>query len=805
MEKRPKPYTSRPSSSPRGSQPERQAKRRRQGDHEDQARENSEEGIAPRSQDAETRTRQNPITTIDWRAQLCRFLGTENSITDDELLEELETAFIDLKKARLPGTDPHDPYIGSRHQIIYRLRCLKSGGRTRLYEELCSSDETVQQGTHLFGRATIKNLELYLERNKDIAMIVYKDFECCGHVNSSFQHDYDQGQLPTSDASPLLKGESIKLVSEEMKRALSDMLALVSTDAPLPKSQDPQVTEMGEDISSPDSSDVDEAVIESEHELEDAVYPYLWWFHHRLEISDIIDMTNEDPVSPILILRDYIISRMSNEWVSVDYMMSQNQITARYLPYLYVPGQIIISKQNGKDISKFRGLQVLETKLNSGKARPRIRVSSWSFDGKFHRVESYFPFPVLHSTTQKIGIRELELYPLRFALEEVVEAIRKRGEMIWKCRHRHYVSSRVTRIEGTQTPEESRFMVDMETYKRMYPEANKPSGASGQDVLDDLVMEQDCPDLGDSFYMCLPANIVVTLEVHHLTDVRWNTKAFDYLVINQETKELIKAVVTNQLGIQSKSDLIQGKGNGLFILLHGGPGTGKTLTAESVAEIAKRPLYRVTCGDIGTKAEDVEQYLDSVLLLGATWGCVVLLDEADVFLEQRSILNLERNALVSVFLRVLEYYDGILILTSNRVGIFDEAFKSRIQLSLHYSNLDKNQRYQIWNNFIHHQHESQDALEVISASSKKPRSSGYGINLQDLTSHLDTLASANLNGREIRNALSTARQLATYREQCLDYSHLEIVMKEAQKFDKYLKEVHHDISEDDIKRGRKER
>ncbi len=55
--------------------------------------------------------------------------------------------------------------------------------------------------------------------------------------------------------------------------------------------------------------------------------------------------------------------------------------------------------------------------------------------------------------------------------------------------------------------------------------------------------------------------------------------------------------------------------------------------------------------------------------LGAAVGCffgclilypltVVLLDEADVFLEQRSLANLERNALVSVFLRVLEYYDG---------------------------------------------------------------------------------------------------------------------------------------------------
>jgi MoxR-like ATPase len=57
----------------------------------------------------------------------------------------------------------------------------------------------------------------------------------------------------------------------------------------------------------------------------------------------------------------------------------------------------------------------------------------------------------------------------------------------------------------------------------------------------------------------------------------------------------------------ASTDVIEGKGNGLIVLLHGGPGTGKTLTAESVAELTGKPLYRVTCGDIGTNAEDVEK------------------------------------------------------------------------------------------------------------------------------------------------------------------------------------------------------
>ena len=66
---------------------------------------------------------------------------------------------------------------------------------------------------------------------------------------------------------------------------------------------------------------------------------------------------------------------------------------------------------------------------------------------------------------------------------------------------------------------------------------------------------------------------------------------------------------------------------------------------------------------------------------------VVLLDEADVLLEERGQADFQRNALVSVFLHVLEYNFGIMILASNHVGTFDEAFTSRIQLALHYENL----------------------------------------------------------------------------------------------------------------------
>ena len=75
------------------------------------------------------------------------------------------------------------------------------------------------------------------------------------------------------------------------------------------------------------------------------------------------------------------------------------------------------------------------------------------------------------------------------------------------------------------------------------------------------------------------------------------------------------------------------------------------------------------------------------------------------------------------------------------MGTFDEAFKSRIQLALHYEPLDQKQRKQVWMNFIDH-------LEDLGETH---------VDTEDLRDHVDLLAEHEMNGRQIRNAVTTAR------------------------------------------------
>jgi len=187
---------------------------------------------------------------------------------------------------------------------------------------------------------------------------------------------------------------------------------------------------------------------------------------------------------------------------------------------------------------------------------------------------------------------------------------------------------------------------------------------------------------------------------------------------------------------------------------------GKTLTAETVSEHLRRPLYKLGAGDLGMTARAVEDSLENALNLCGHFGAVLLLDEADVFMEARTVNNLQRNELVSVFLRLLEYYKGIMILTTNRMRSIDTAFESRIDITLSYSSLGESDRLQVWRNFL----ATIDAQDVDVGEAE-----------------LEKLAKLNFNGRQIKSAIKTAKILAARKKERLSAEHLMVVLNLRQK------------------------
>jgi SpoVK/Ycf46/Vps4 family AAA+-type ATPase len=238
---------------------------------------------------------------------------------------------------------------------------------------------------------------------------------------------------------------------------------------------------------------------------------------------------------------------------------------------------------------------------------------------------------------------------------------------------------------------------------------------------------------------------------------------------------------------------------------------GKTLTAESIAEEMKVPLFMMSAGDLGLDPRSVESKLQNIMEMCTRWNAILLLDEADVFLEERSLHELERNKLVSIFLRVLEYFEGIMFLTTNRVNTFDSAFQSRIHISLNYPELSEQSRRIIWTNFLDKHNKSiaerMDLIVDLGVDKRKRKTpdehkeEDADIQSPEIESNekkdwshtitpsqLNKLAHMETNGRQIKNILKAAQLLSVRRGERLSYEHIDQVLEGTQHLHKENKQ-----------------
>jgi hypothetical protein len=199
-----------------------------------------------------------------------------------------------------------------------------------------------------------------------------------------------------------------------------------------------------------------------------------------------------------------------------------------------------------------------------------------------------------------------------------------------------------------------------------------------------------------------PYMLMFHLELHHYVWVHVDDmQPYVYqpdlkhkLVLPEEQTDLID-ILTAEMDILM-DDIVAGKSGGTTVLCAGPPGVGKTLTAEVYSEIIKRPLYRVHSGQLGLSVAAMETALKDVLTRAQRWGAVMLIDEADVYIKRRDN-DITMNAVVGVFLRVLEYFNGLLFLTTNRIDDIDEAIVSRCIALIRFYPPDSIARRKIWN------------------------------------------------------------------------------------------------------------
>ena len=120
------------------------------------------------------------------------------------------------------------------------------------------------------------------------------------------------------------------------------------------------------------------------------------------------------------------------------------------------------------------------------------------------------------------------------------------------------------------------------------------------------------------------------------------------------------------------------------LCFYGLPGTGKTALAEHIANSIEKPLMIKRASDLVSKfVGETEQNMAEMFAEAQREGAVLLLDEADSFLQNRQMA--QRNYEVSEvneMLQGMERFEGIFICTTNLMDRIDEAALRRFSFKI---------------------------------------------------------------------------------------------------------------------------
>lgn len=526
--------------------------------------------------------------------------------------------------------------------------------------------------------------------------------------------------------------------------------------------------------------------------------PFKPFVHRRRELMAALNGEyDETTKSHLDLLKGIIYSELKDVITATEDYIKHKVVTYDHIWTIFEPGCIIHASRFGKPVA---------VRLTDGRFVQHPQVGpcfqlqcdrvDWDGTRFGYGVSTYMITPFEGTKP----VTDLECFPLSYHPNEenIKGKLIDRGSLFERFAGYHYKSYKgqalkTTRLGPSLVTVDGRIIIDASAYKSSNPnyqaslrpldQIRVTTKAQDEDESDDGWYDYDPynqqaqEDLGDDeaavkrqrplkreeLLLCTPIirgfalrpKLWLEFFVDSVSDIVFDSDAFNSLVLPDGHKSLILAIAQAQAKNKDVfDDVIAGKGKGIIMLLSGGPGIGKTLTAESVAEHMQVPLYAMSAADLGVNSSEIEHGLSRVLSMVAKWHAVLLLDECDVYLEARSTHDLDRNRIVSIFLRTLEYYEGFLFLTTNRVKQIDEAFNSRIHFRLAYPDLDAHARRKVWTGFLDRQLGGHDVTDE----------------------ELSRLESLEINGRVIKNVLKSAALLASHKNEKLGFRHLETVL-----------------------------
>ena len=207
------------------------------------------------------------------------------------------------------------------------------------------------------------------------------------------------------------------------------------------------------------------------------------------------------------------------------------------------------------------------------------------------------------------------------------------------------------------------------------------------------------------------------IEEQDLFELIAPSTTLDDVVLHPKTREVLNHILKQadpsvqkllkEWGVKNRRSGIDAK-----IIFYGHPGTGKTMTALSLAKSMRKKVLSFDCSKIlskyiGESEKNVRNIFDAYkdICKKTKSKPLLLLNEADQFLSSRTLSSNSsadkmHNQMQNIFLEQIERFDGILIATTNLLESIDLAFSRRFDYKIEFSKPDFKQRLELWRKIL---------------------------------------------------------------------------------------------------------
>lgn len=426
----------------------------------------------------------------------------------------------------------------------------------------------------------------------------------------------------------------------------------------------------------------------------------------RDDLNDLLLACNADGESKNRRALESIIAALEGDFDKpVSSFLAFGRVLLQYLKTNRIDGWIY---RRGYDGNLYPGLvtAIKEVKSDRNSDRPpslSVHISWYGFGEYTHSKKVYGtqssalifePNEVARRSVAKT-LADRDIYHETHELkQEYLEQLTRFKEMVdGQFGNQFKATGRAVRMESYSYNDRN---LEITGHKLIHDLPDSECDAYGAEMESPLFEDDQfglLPEIPVQRYFDLALQEFIWIHANNVEPYKYDKELPKKMVLPEDHRDLLDILTTDISAFTS--DIVEGKSAGNIIMCVGSPGLGKTLTAEVYAEVIERPLYSIHAGALGTNADDIEKNLRTILTRAKRWNCVLLLDEADVFVMQRGA-SLTQNAIVAEFLRTLEYFDGLMFMTSNRGSDIDEAIIPRCAAIIHYDVPEQSDAQKIW-------------------------------------------------------------------------------------------------------------